>query len=97
MRNEGVAEIAKRLGCSRAYVSMVMSGKKKPSRRIAQELEKLTKLTKYLDRSTIARASVSSYNSTGLHESGAAEWCSGSTGEFGSLSPGSIPGSAARL
>ncbi len=27
---------------------------------------------------------------------GAAEWCSGSTGEFGSLSPGSIPGSAAK-
>ena len=46
---------------------------------------------------TIARASVSSYNSTGLQQSGAAEWCSGSTGEFGSLSPGSIPGSAARF
>ena len=41
MRNEGVAEIAKQLGCSKAYVSMVMSGKKKPSKRMAAMLKKV--------------------------------------------------------
>ena len=41
MRNEGVADIARQLGCSQAYVSMVMSGKKKPSKRLAILLGKV--------------------------------------------------------
>ena len=32
------SQIAKQLGISRAYISMVMSGKKKPSKRIGEEL-----------------------------------------------------------
>ena len=34
-------EIAKELGVSKAYISMVMSGRKKPSHRVAEELTKL--------------------------------------------------------
>ena len=34
-------EIAQRLGVSRAYISMVTHGKKKPSKRVAEELTKL--------------------------------------------------------
>ena len=34
-------EIAQRLGVSKAYISMVMSGKKQPSQRVAEELTKL--------------------------------------------------------
>ena len=39
MRNEGVADMARALGCSKAYVSMVLSGKKKPSKRMAAMLK----------------------------------------------------------
>ena len=98
MRNEGVAELAKHLGCSKAYASMVLNGKKKPSRRMAQRLDELTELTKVnqeltkrLANPVVVSTSASKYNPN----TGTAEWCSGSTGEFGSLSPGSIPGSAA--
>ena len=45
MRNRGVAEIAREMGCSKAYVSMVMSGRKKPSERLAAKLAELTRLT----------------------------------------------------
>jgi hypothetical protein len=41
----------------------------------------------------IASTIATCYNST----SGDAELCSGSTGDFGSSSPGSNPGSAARM
>jgi hypothetical protein len=41
MRNEGVAEIARQLGCSKAYVSMVMSGKRRPSKSVALKLRGL--------------------------------------------------------
>jgi transcriptional regulator with XRE-family HTH domain len=34
-------DLAQRLGVSKAYISMILSGKKKPSKRIAAELNKL--------------------------------------------------------
>jgi len=34
-------QVAQQLGVSKAYISMVMSGKKKPSQRVAEELTKL--------------------------------------------------------
>ena len=34
-------QIAQRLGVSKAYISMVINGKKKPSQRVAEELTKL--------------------------------------------------------
>jgi transcriptional regulator with XRE-family HTH domain len=34
-------ELANRLGVSKAYISMVLSGKKKPSRLIAMRLERM--------------------------------------------------------
>ena len=60
---------------------------------MAQKLEELTKLTKRLANPVVVSPPFSKYNPS----TAVAEWCSGSTGEFGSLSPGSIPGSAAIL
>ena len=36
-------DIARNLGVSRAYVSMVMSGKKRPSKRMARKLKQVNK------------------------------------------------------
>ena len=41
MKKLNQAQIAKELGVSKAYISMVMSGKKKPSARVTQELTRL--------------------------------------------------------
>jgi transcriptional regulator with XRE-family HTH domain len=92
MRNEGVAEIARQLGCSKAYVSMVMSGKKKPSKRVANKLRKLTKLTPKLTNQGIAIHDVFGYNSSLVGESS-----SGRTADSGSVSRGSNPRSPARI
>ncbi|MFC1918606.1 helix-turn-helix domain-containing protein [Chloroflexota bacterium] len=35
------AELARQLGVSKAYISMIMSGKKKPSKRIMSSLNRL--------------------------------------------------------
>lgn len=41
MRNEGVVQLAKELGCSKSYVSKIMSGKKKPSKKMAALLQEV--------------------------------------------------------
>ena len=74
----------KELKVSHSYLSQVINGKRPASEKVLTTL-----LTTGLVKYDFLR--VKCYNPT----SNNAEWCSGSTEDFGSFNPGSNPGSAA--
>ena len=79
MEKQSLRAIAKELGVSHSYLSQVIHGKRPASEKV---------LTTSLIKSDFSQFKC--YNPNVI-----AELCSGSTGDFGSSSPGSNPGSAA--
>jgi transcriptional regulator with XRE-family HTH domain len=84
VKSKSLRALAKEIGVSPAYLCQIKSGKKKPSAKV---------LTKLLTNVNQDEFDVGVYFSYNLPVAG--ELCSGSTGDFGSSSPGSNPGSPA--
>ncbi len=83
-------QMAKELGVSHSYLSKIKHGKRPASSRIEVSLHKVVSNShKLVSNNTGLEDRKLCYNRHG------AELCSGSTGDFGSSSPGSNPGSAA--
>jgi transcriptional regulator with XRE-family HTH domain len=80
MKQKSLRQLARELGVSHSYLSQVKHGKRPASAKVVSKMASNTK----------PYSSALCYN---LFAN--AELCSGSTGDFGSLSPGSNPGSAA--
>ncbi len=84
MKQKSLRQLARELGVSASYLSQVKNGKRPASQKVLSSV-------KQSGKQNIFDVSISnSYNSKRN-----AELCSGSTGDFESLSPGSNPGSAA--
>ena len=81
-KGKPIRQLARELGLSASYLSQVAHGKRPPSAKLVEMLNSRRDGVKQNCQSV----KQSRYN---------AELCSGSTGDFGSLSPGSNPGSAA--
>jgi hypothetical protein len=80
VKQKCLRQLARELEPSHSYPSQVKHGKRPASARVVSTMASITKL----------HSSALCYNLLAN-----AELCSGSTGDFGSLSPGSNPGSAA--
>ena len=80
MKQKSLRQLAKELGVSHAYLSQVKHGKRPASAKVVSKVVSNIK----------PDSDILCYNPFDN-----AELCSGSTRDFGSLSPGSNPGSAA--
>ena len=94
--NKSLRQLAKELGVSHSYLSQVKNGKRPVSSKIAHFVPDLLttshKMVSNNSKGTSQDSEILCYN-----KSVSAELCSGSTGDFGSSSPGSNPGSAATV
>jgi hypothetical protein len=79
MKTKSLRQLAKEIGVSHSYLSQVKHGKRPVSAKMVSNGKQ------------VGNQSVALYDII----TNTAELCSGSTGDFGSLSPGSNPGSAA--
>ena len=85
MEKRSLRALAKEIGVSASYLSQIKNGKRSPSPKL------LNTLLNSVNFDEFDVGAYFSYNST----RNAGEWCSGSTGDFGSSDPGSNPGSPA--
>ena len=83
MKTKSLRQLAKELGVSHSYLSQVKHGKRPVSAKMVSKM--------------VSNGKQGGNQSAVLYDiiTDTAELCSGSTGDFGSLSPGSNPGSAA--
>ena len=84
-KQKSLRQLARELGVSHSYLSQIKNGKRPASHKVVSKLRKNGKQSGSENHALC-------YNTVSF-----AELCSGSTGDFGSLSPGSNPGSAAIL
>ena len=97
MKQKSLRQLAKELGVSHSYLSQVKNGKRPASQKVVSIM--VSKSTGETgrengleDRKNLVPNRRDCYNPIA-----SAELCSGSTGDFESSSPGSNPGSAAKL
>ena len=92
MKQKSLRQLAKELGVSHSYLSQIKHGKRPPSEKVVSKMVSITRREPGLeDTKYLVPSDIKCYNSSCVN----AELCSGSTGDFGSSSPGSNPGSAA--
>ena len=90
MKQKSLRQLAKELGVSHSYLSQVKHGKRPAGQKVVSKV--VSKMVSSSKHGSIAFDVAQCYNA-----SVDAELCSGSTGDFGSPSPGSNPGSAASM
>ena len=85
MKQKSLPQLAKESGVSHSYLSQIRHGKRPPGDKV------VSKMVSNSSEGDFATSIAECYNFSSID----AELCSGSTKDFGSLSPGSNPGSAA--
>ncbi len=96
MKQKSLSQLARELGVSHSYLSQVRHGKRPASEKVVSIM--VSKSAAETGRGNGLRDDKNLVPSRGdcYNSSDNAELCRGSTGDFESLSPGSIPGSAAK-
>ena len=86
-KEKSLRQLAQELGVSHSYLSQIKHGKRPASAKVVSKMVSISH--NVVSKNTRRNNENLCYN---RHD---AELCSGSTGDFGSSSPGSNPGSAA--
>ena len=89
---KSLRQLARELGVSHSYLSQIKHGKRPASAKVVSKMVSKSKEPWLKDTKYFVPVREKCYNPT----SKLAELCSGSTEDFGSFSPGSNPGSAAK-